>query len=213
MTPDLDTLIDNLAAEARPVRPQSSRLGRLVLSAVAAASTAGVYALYGFRHDVLRMQPSPILAIALGMILLLAIAAGSSAVRMARPQVGAAPSGAPWALAALLLLPASVMALIAAQPAFAAGLDPSEGIRCLAVGLAASASSLVFLAIWLKRGAPVSPERASWLAGLCAGAIGAFAVTLECPDNDLAHLAIWHVAVVIAVAGSARLALPPLLRW
>ena len=210
---DLELLMDELAEEARPVRPQSTRLGRWTLAAVAAASIAGVYAIYGFRDDVMRMMPSPLLGLAIGLMLLLSIAAGASVVRMARPQVGAPSSGAPWALAALLLLPATVLVAIVAQPALVADLDPDSGLRCLALGVAAGFASLVFLAVWLRQGAPVAPVRAAWAAGLASGAIGALAVTLECPKDALAHLGVWHVAVVLAAAGAARLVLPRFLRW
>ena len=146
-------------------------------------------------------------------MLILAMAAGAGAIRMARPQVGAASSGAPWALATLLLLPVLAIAGIAARPELASGLESDSGLRCLAVGIVAGSASLAFLTLWLRRGAPVAPERAAWLAGLASGAIGALAVTLECPHNGLAHLGVWHVAAVLVTAVAARLTLPRLLRW
>lgn len=210
---DFDTLIDRLATDAVPVRRQSTQSGRLLLAAVATVTMAAVFATYGFRGDIIGGSPSPIVGLAAGLMLILAVAAGAGAVRMARPQVGAASSGAPWALAALLLLPALALAGIAARPELSSGLAADNGLRCLTFGIVGGMASLAFLTMWLRRGAPVAPQRAAWLAGLASGAIGALAVTLECPRDELAHLGVWHVAVVLVVGSGAGLLLPRLLRW
>lgn len=210
---NFETLIDTLANDAQPVRRQSVQTGRAALAAIAAASCSAIFAVYGFRADVMAGSPAPMVGLAAGLMLILALAAGAGAVRMARPQVGAASSGAPWALAALMLLPALAIAGIAARPELASGMAADHGIRCLVVGLVAGTASLAFLTVWLRRGAPVAPLRAAWLAGLASGAVGALAVTLECPRDALAHLGVWHVAVVVVSALAARIILPRLLRW
>lgn len=210
---DFEPLIDGLATNVAPVRSHSARAGRAALAAVSAATLAQVYLLYGFRPDVMAAAPPPMLLMAIGLVAILAVAAGASAVRMALPQVGAPSSGAPWALATLLLLPAIAIVGIIEKPGQAAGLDLAAGIRCLTLGLVAGLGSLTFLIIWLRRGAPVAPERAAWLAGLAAGSIGALAVTLECPEEAFAHLGIWHVAVPLVAAVATRLAIPRFLRW
>lgn len=210
---DFDSLIDKLASNAVPVRARSVRTGRLALAALSVATLLAVLGTYGFRSDVLTGELPPMRALASGLMLLLACAAGGSAIRMARPQVGAASSGAPWALAALLLIPAIALAGIIAHPAELAGLAAGPGLRCLGFGLGAGFAAFVFLVIWLRRGAPVAPERAAWLAGLAAGAVGAFAVTLECPANSLVHIGVWHVAVPLVAGAAARLVLPRFLHW
>lgn len=210
---DFGTLIDELASGAQPVRRQSTLSGRILLAGIAAATIVAVFATYGFRADIVAGSPTPMVGVAIGLMLILVVAAGAGAVRMARPQVGAASSGAQWALAALLLLPVLAIAGIAARPELASGLESESGLRCLTFGVMAGAASLAFLTLWLRRGAPVAPQRAAWLAGLASGAIGALAVTLECPHNELAHLGIWHVAAVLVTAVTARLLLPRLLRW
>ena len=210
---DFDTLIDELATDAEPVRRQSTRMGRFLLAGIAAATVAAVFSTYGFRADIIAGSPSPMVGVAAGLMLILAVAAGAGAVRMARPQVGAAASGAPWALAALLLLPVMAIAGIVARPDLPSGMASDSGLRCLTFGLIAGAGSLAFLTAWLRRGAPVAPEQAAWLAGLASGAIGALAVTLECQHDELGHLGVWHVAAVLVSALAARMLLPRLLRW
>lgn len=208
-----DALIDELAESALPVRAQSVRSGRSALVAVAAATLAATVALLGIREDIVRFAPAPEVAISGGLMVLLAIAAGTGAVRIARPEVGARASGAPWALAALLVVSAAALAGIAAQPAPLAALGPTEGLRCLAVGLVAGLATIVSLTVWQRRGAPVRPDSAAWLAGLAGGAVGAVSVTIECPVDGLAHIGVWHIAAVPLSGLAARLALPPLIRW
>lgn len=211
--PDLDHLIDELADDGRAVRPLSTVRGRGLLALVAAGTLALVALGFGFRADVLAMRPAPMLAMAAGLMAILAAAAGLGALRMARPQVGAAPSPAPWLLAALLLLPLAALLELAGRPVLAPGLSVEAGLRCLLLGFAAGAAAAACLTAWLRRGAPVAPERAAWLVGLFAGAVGALAVSLECPMDALLHLGVWHVAAVPVWAVAARVALPPLLRW
>lgn len=158
---DLDTLIDDLADDAAAVRPISTGKGRLALGVVAALSIGLFATVFRWRNDVSLLSPPPMLAVSLGLFAILAIAAGSSAVRMARPQVGATQSGAPWALAATLILPLTALISLAANPSLATGLEMHQGLRCLTFGLVAGSATLAFLAIWLRRGEPVAPERSA----------------------------------------------------
>lgn len=210
---DHEDLIDQLADGAVAIRPQTSAMGRWWLVAVSAATLAIVYAIFGFRQDVLTGQPAPMLGVTSGLLILLAAAAGAGAVRMARPQVGAPHSGASWVLAALALLPIIAVFGVLTHPDLRVGLDMHWGLRCLRLGLVAGLGTFAFLAIWLRQGAPVSPGPASWLTGLAAGAVGALANSLECHQDSLAHLAVWHLAAVPLAAIAGRLILPRFLRW
>lgn len=210
---NLDKLIDSLAQEAVPVRPQSAWAGRILLGLVGLATVTVTYLLFGLRQDVTRLAPAAPIALAAGLMALVAVAAGINTVRMARPQVGAQSSGPAWALAALLVVPAVALIGVAADPARLAGLSLEDGLRCLVVGLLAGAATVAVLCFWQRRGAPVQPERAAWLAGLAGGSVGAFAVTLECPLDSLAHVGVWHVAAVPLSGLAARLILPRFLRW
>ena len=74
----------------------------------------------------------------------------------------------------------------------------------------ATASVLI---LWLRKGAPTSPERAGLLTGIAAGSSGIFAFALHCPHNDIAHIGIWHGLVVIISAMAGRAVVPRLIRW
>ena len=73
----------------------------------------------------------------------------------------------------------------------------------------------VFAAIvWAMRGfAPTHLRRAGAAAGFAAGAIGALAYTLHCPELDAPFLAIWYVAGVLVPTVVGAIVGPRLLRW
>lgn len=213
MMREFDELIDRLADDAVAVKPMRTGVGRAMLAAVAVTTIVLVEWAKGLRSDVAAMSPQPILAVSLGLFAILAIAAGTSAVRMARPQVGAMQSGALWALATMLLLPLAAIIALAANPTLTSGLEPHQGMRCLTIGLVAGSGTLAMLGLWLRNGAPVAVERSAWFAGLAAGAVGAIANSLDCPIDAITHLGIWHVSEVIVGGLIGRVILPPLVRW
>lgn len=206
---DLDILIDELSDDAAPVKVATSRTGRIGLALVALGSFA-LAAIKGWRADLWSAAMPTQLWLTLGLLGLLAAAAGGGAVRMARPQVGAAASGTGWALAGVTtLLFAALIAIVGgSHDASVAG-----GWRCTAYGSLFGVATFLFLAAWLKRGAPVQPERAATLAGIAAGAVGGFAISLDCPSNAIAHVGIWHLLPILIGAAAGRLLLPRLLRW
>ena len=73
----------------------------------------------------------------------------------------------------------------------------------------------VFAAIvWAMRGfAPTHLRRAGAAAGFAAGAIGALAYTLHCPELDAPFLAIWYVAGILVPTVVGAVVGPRLLRW
>ena len=85
--------------------------------------------------------------------------------------------------------------------------------ECAAYGLGASSIVAIAAVLFLRRGAPVSLDRAAWLIGLTSGALGALAYNLTCPLDSLLHVGIWHVAPVFVAALFWRYAAPPLIRW
>jgi hypothetical protein len=88
-----------------------------------------------------------------------------------------------------------------------------HGAECFAVGCGSSLLVLGLLVMWLRRGAPTSPERAGLVAGVAAGAFGIFAFSLHCPFNDIVHIGLWHSAVVVIMAAVGRAVVPPLIKW
>jgi hypothetical protein len=69
------------------------------------------------------------------------------------------------------------------------------------------------LVVVLRRGAPVSSERAGWLTGVASGALGAFAYNFHCPFNSLIYIGFWYTLAVGICAVIGRLVVPRLIRW
>lgn len=207
-------LIDSLVEDLGPVRPLKWRTG-VGAALLALAATIVIVVLWaGFRDGLMSGQVGPLYLLANGLFLLLGIAAASAVVAMSNPQVGARHEGPTWGMAAVALLPlAAIISAfghgVHAGPLFHGRID----YHCVLYSLLATVLVASALLLWLRRGAPVSIEKAGFLAGISAGALGAFAYGLACPQETMNHLGIWHV-LPIAVSGLAgRVVFPPLLRW
>jgi hypothetical protein len=144
----------------------------------------------------------------------LAVAGVFAVARLSRPGAASGRveilAGAP--ILAMWLL--AVVVLAGAEPqdrtALIRGISWAECPYNIAV-----LSMPVFAAIlWAMRGvAPTHLRRAGAAAGFAAGAIGALAYTLHCPELDAPFLAIWYVAGVLIPTVVGAIVGPRLLRW
>jgi hypothetical protein len=210
---DIDALIDDLTQSLEPAPASSLAGARVAVVGAAGVTVAAALLLLGIRPDLANAQPEGVPLLSAGLFLLAALSCGLAATRMAKPAVGNANSGWRWAVAAMALLPLVALVQGLLFPSLRLGLSLADGIGCLARGVLAGTAVAAVLTVWLRRGAPVRIHQACWLVGLSAGAVGAVAVALTCPDGDLSHIGLWHSAIVLAGGGISRLALPRLLRW
>lgn len=208
-----EQLIDNLTDELTPTRAVSLELARTLVIAASIASASVLVALFGIRPDFLAGEPHPLALVCLLVIVMAGLAATAIATAMARPAVGAARPGWPWSVAALGVLPLAALITGLSGASVASGGSLNWGTSCLVSGLLAAIGSTIILAWWLKRGAPTSPARASWLIGLSGGCLGAAAVSLTCPNDSIIHIGTWHVLIIALSAAGSRLVIAPLLRW
>lgn len=211
---DFDHLIDDLAADLAPVAQQRQSRGVGFALAAWACGAAALLLAAGLRADwgSGMFEPSALLQIfwsaALGSVALW------FAVRMAMPGVGRDHGGWRWASAVAATVPlAAIVALLAAPGERWATTHPEVGIDCVWQGLLAGVAVAAALTIWLRQGAPSSPERAGLVTGIAAGATGVTVVALHCPLDALMHVGIWHGTAILLAALVGRFALPPLLRW
>ena len=87
------------------------------------------------------------------------------------------------------------------------------GMKCLQVSLLGGLATAIPMVLHLRRGAPISPERAGWLTGISSGGLGAFAYNFHCPFNDLIYIGVWYTLAVGICAIAGRLIVPHLIRW
>jgi hypothetical protein len=210
-----DDLIANLVDDLRPVRHMRQSQGLWFIAAAIGICFAAILFSVGLRPDLTAGRLDPMFLMGSGSFLILGLAAAVTVVIMGRPQVGSDHRGWLWAAAMATVLPlAALITGIAAGPATAlARSAPEHGIVCLLAGSLLGLVPAVLLVIWLRRGAPTSPERAGLVTGVAAGSFGIFAVALHCPYNDIMHIGLWHSLVVVTCAAAGRALIPRLIRW
>ena len=208
-----DDLIERLTVELQPRRRVSPWIGRAVLAAIAVLTIAVLTGLFGMRPDFTAGRPHSVPLMSELVILSAGCAIAAAVTAMARPAVGAFRSGWQWAAAALAVLPIAALVTAAGNAAERAFMLPQEGAFCLVTGTLASVASITLLTLWLRRGAPTSPERAAWMIGISGGAIGALAIGFVCPVDAITHIGTWHAGIIVVAAVASRLLLPRFLRW
>lgn len=209
-----DALIAELVDGLEPVEPLRFGEGIALTLAAAGVTAVAVVAAFGLRAEWLAGHLDPMQLVSTGLFLGLALAASVTVVVMSRPQVGNDHGGWRWAAAMAGLLP--LAGVIVGFARGAETISPEamrHGAECLAGGSIASLLVFALLVLWLRRGAPTSPERAGLVAGVAAGAFGIFAASLHCPDNDIVHIGLWHSAVVVVTGLAGRVVVPRLIRW
>jgi hypothetical protein len=211
--PTSDDLIDRLTAELQPRRTVSPWLGRATLAAIAVLTIAAVAGRFGMRADFAGGRPHSVPLMSELVILSAGCAIAAALTAMARPSVGAFRGGWHWVAAVLAVLPIAALVTAAGNATERAIMYPPDGPFCLVTGSLASLASIVLLTLWLRRGAPTSPERAAWMIGIVGGAIGALATGLVCPIDAITHIGTWHAGIIVVAALASRAILPRFLRW
>lgn len=214
MTPNSDVLIAQLVRNLEPVRPLRFSHGMGYTLLAAAISSALVVGLFGMRADLRAGQFAPISMIATGLFFGLGLAASAAVVTMSRPCVGTNHNGWTWAAAMAALLPTvGLIAGLSNSTALLSADSIAHGLDCLTIGTGSSIIIFAMLVWWLRKGAPTAPDRAGLVTGIAAGSFGIFAFGLHCPENNVAHVGVWHSAVVLIMGAVGRAVVPSLVRW
>lgn len=206
-------LIVALSTGAGPA-PRAVVARRLVPAAVIALALAATASLVMIGPAPAAMMTGAALWTKLGYTAALGLSAGWLTARLARPV---APTHTPRRLlaavfASMALLGVASLLAVPSGERIAHVLGHSA-LQCpwnvLALSVPALAASL-----WALRGlAPTRPRAAGTAAGLFAGAIGAFAYALACPEVSITFVAVWY-SVGIALSGvSGALLGPRVLHW
>ena len=208
-----NSLIDELAADLAPVVPIRLWHGAALVALSALATIVLVELLDGLWRGIATGDASTIFFIANGMFGLLGAAAAGAVIHMASPRVGNRHEGARWSAAMLGLLPLSALFVLGIEGFGSAVTNDAYGLHCLLACMGFGLVTALALALWLRRGAPVSLVSAGTLTGIASGAIGSFAYGLACPIDTIAHLGFFHAGSVVIAGVLGRFAIPPLLRW
>jgi hypothetical protein len=212
---ETEKLVAMLAKDAGPVA--AGAVGRRYGAAIAAGGAGALLlmvASFGVRPDIAQAAREPMFWVKLALPCALLVLALVAAARLARPgaRVGHAaeallvPVGAIWVLAGVALLsaaPGERLALLLGNT------WASCPFNIALLSLPAFATSF-----WAMKGlAPTRPALAGAASGLLAGAIGAAAYCLHCPEMAPPFLGTWYLLGMALPAAAGALAGPQLLRW
>lgn len=205
--------LNAMVAELEPVQPL--RLSRAFASvlAITAAAAVLIVSVMGARTDVVALDPNPMFLLRAGLLLLLGGGCGWAALSMASPSVGKQGQSWKMAMAAAALLPLAALILAISGRADIAIANANFGLQCMFFSGLSGLATANPMVIWLRRGAPTSPERAGWLTGVASGGLGAFTYGLHCPFNDVVYIGLWYSLAVGLCAVVGRLVVPRLIRW
>lgn len=212
---DMSKLVDGLA----PVRPLRLRQGMALALVVTLAAALAVAFGMGVRDDLALGDPHGMFFVRAITLVSLGVIAAAAALSTASPAVGKPQSSAwKWVLAGAALFPLGACYMWLSGPVQTMAharkvLDPQYGLECLVVSSLCAVGVAAMLTLWIRRGAPSSPERAGWLIGLASGALGAAAYSLHCSENVLIYIGTWYTLAVAGCALAGRVILPRLLRW
>lgn len=210
----IDTLIDGLTEELKPVHPRRTRQGSLWVALGWTGGAAALIFAAGMRHDLAHGQMPMLSMLSFWLIAAVGLAAAWSAIRMGMPGVGRDYGGWRWAGLVALALPLSALLLSMGDSHTAMeSARMGAGTHCLTKALLSGFGVGAALFAWLKAGAPTSPKRAGLVVGLAAGSAGATIVALHCPVDNIVHIALWHGLAIAVSALAGRFLLAPLLRW
>nr|WP_283816713.1 DUF1109 domain-containing protein [Phenylobacterium glaciei] len=135
-------------------------------------------------------------------------------IRVARP--GGSMGSLAWALAAPFALVAlmAVARLAKADPVIARGMLMGDSADVCPWRIAILGLPIFAGAVWALRGlAPTRLVLSGFVAGGCAGAMGAWIYAFHCNESAAAFVAVWYTAGMAAVALLGALAGRRLLRW
>ena len=217
--PNREELIAALTEQAAPVRRIKPYQGTLLIGFATLVAAALSIFIHGFWNGLVTGEASGFFWITNGLLLVTGAASTLALAASALPRVGAKSSGAWWSAAMLAVVPVAAVIMLVS---FEATHDHSAGAlvdpaiwywECAAYGLAAGLLVAIGAVLFLRRGAPVSLERAGWLTGLAAGTLGSVAYGITCPLDSIAHVGIVHVVPAALGAIAGRLVFPPLIRW
>jgi hypothetical protein len=208
-----EQLIQAIAADSTRTAPVATVLPVAVL--VTALAVAAVFLpLIGVRPDIGgAVMHGPVL-LKQAFPLLIVLAAGAAALRMACPGRTIGRWGQALALVPAVLVLAVAYELLTQPPAawMPAMMGQSSG-HCLAfIGI--MSVPLLAASLWaLRRGASTRPALSGALAGLLSGGAAATVYAVHCTEDSPLVYSLWYVLAMVGAAGAGWLVGRRLLRW
>ncbi|MBX5142297.1 DUF1109 domain-containing protein [Rhizobium lentis] len=210
-----DDIIERLASDLEPV-PRNALWRRFALGIVPALAFSLLLMLIilGPRVDISDVLMLPVFWIKSAYNALIAAAAFAAVFQLSRPD------GSEGRFFGLLALIFAAMTAVAAIQLLMA---PSENYRLLILGssalhcpplIAGFAIPVYAGTVWaLRRAAPVDLRLTGFVAGIAAGAAGAWVYSWFCTENGMPFVLIWYTLGILLIGAVGAVTGPRLLRW
>ena len=205
-----DALIRDLSADLAPVQRRDIRREAGALLALGAAELALILMAGVMRPDLGSVLLSPFMVWKIGSLALLAFVSCTVALRSFTPP-GASQRGMAFALGLACLAIVGgvfVTSTVESGKPLIERLAPVHGVLCATAIVVMGLPILTLLAVLMRRGAPVRPQRSALATGLAASACGALLFAVCCPHNDPLYVVVWYALGSAILTVAARWLLP-----
>ncbi|MBA1347746.1 DUF1109 domain-containing protein [Rhizobium sp. WYCCWR 11146] len=212
---ETEDVIHSLVRDLRPVpRHALERRFALAILPALAISLLLMLIVFGLRTDMAQALMLPVFWIKSAYNALLAIAAFAAVYRLSRPD---GSEGRFFGIAAAIILTLAVLAVIqltlspaASYPVLVLG---SSALHCPLLIFAFAMPILIANTWVLRGGAPSNLGITGFIAGIAAGASGAWVYSWFCTENGLPFVTLWYSLGILLTGGIGALFGPRLLRW
>ncbi|ACS56840.1 MULTISPECIES: NrsF family protein [Rhizobium] len=212
---ETEDVIDSLVRDLKPVpRHALERRFALAILPALAVSLLLMLIVLGLRTDMAQALMLPVFWIKSAYNALLAIAAFAAVYRLSRPD---GSEGRFFGIAAAIILALAVMAAVqlalspaASYPVLVLG---SSALHCPLLIFAFAMPILIANTWVLRGGAPSNLGIAGFIAGIAAGASGAWVYSWFCTENGLPFVTLWYSLGILLTGAIGALLGPRLLRW
>ncbi|PKN39797.1 MAG: hypothetical protein CVU63_14180 [Deltaproteobacteria bacterium HGW-Deltaproteobacteria-20] len=192
-------LMAQLASRPSPPRPQAKRR-RLLLLALAALLPIVAAGMRGIAWD---GRPQSLVLVSFAAAVAVAAAGtwwaltpGPSTLGRPRPWLRVAALAIP----AILMVVATIGAVVWPETQLDLSLDPRAHIPCFAMTFLLAAAPFAVMMYLERRSDPVDPSATGAALGASAGAWAGVTVTLGCAKSHLLHIGLAHVLPLVGLA-------------
>lgn len=210
-----DDLIERLTADLEPASPWwVTRRILIGLGSGAFFSALLMIVWLGVRPDLMNAMTGTMFWMKFAYTLACSAVLAAALIRVARP--GGSMGSLAWALAAPFALVGgmALWRLAGADPVIRHGMLMGDSADVCPWRIAILSIPIFAGAVWALRGlAPTRLVLSGFVAGGCAGAMGAWIYAFHCNESAAAFVAIWYTTGMAFVALLGALAGRRLLRW
>lgn len=210
-----DDLIERLTANLEPTPPWWVTR-RILIGLGSGAFFSALLMIFwlGVRPDLMDAMTGTMFWMKFAYTLACSAVLAAALIRVAKP--GGGMGSLAWALAAPFVLVGgmALYRLAGADPVIARGMLMGDSAEVCPWRIAVLSLPIFAGAVWALRGlAPTRLVLSGFVAGGCAGAMGAWIYAFHCNESAAAFVAVWYTAGMAVTALLGALAGRRLLRW